>query len=201
VGTLASLIEGRAGLHPARTAAEFIAKSIKLVVGSLRGQTLYIEPGSPWRQHSGRSSVFSGELPRGVRQSLEAVLITAGTITVRGSEDDLPTCRAPDAPIEEEARRRMEAGADLWRWSWMARQLRLACWIFRDRYDDSCADSQLCCFPPEIVCLGSVTSAAYRSRGGSSCRLVLASRMSSNREQGQFIIWIEVNTPSRRELS
>lgn len=140
------------------------------------------------------------ELPLGAARP--RVSLPPELTLVRGSEDDLPLlAELPTAPIEEEARRRMEAGADLWL-VLDGRRLAFACWIFRDLMPMIAARDGQLVLPPEIVCLeNSVTSAAYRGRGiAPAAWSSLADELESS--EAEFIITKieESNTPSRRAI-
>ncbi|MBV9455179.1 MAG: GNAT family N-acetyltransferase [Rubrobacter sp.] len=89
-----------------------------------------------------------------------------GLTLVQGGDDDLPLLdELPTTPDEKEARKRLEAGADLW-FVLDGRQPSFACWIFHESLPMLAAPDGQLVLPAGIVCLeNSVTSAAYRGRG------------------------------------
>lgn len=117
-----------------------------------------------------RSSVYLREthvwyeLPLGTERP--SIPLPSGLTLVQGGADDLPLLdELPTTPDEEEARKRMEAGANLW-FVLEVRQPAFACWIFNEAMPMLAAPNGQLVLPPKIVCLeNSVTSAAYRGRG------------------------------------
>ncbi len=91
------------------------------------------------------------ELPLGIERP--RVALPSGLTLVQGGADDQPLLEElPTTPDEEAARRRMEAGADLW-FVLDGRRPAFACWIFHESMPMRAARNGKLVLPPKIVCL------------------------------------------------
>jgi hypothetical protein len=91
--------------------------------------------------------------------------LRTGLKLIRSGADDLPLLDAFPTVSAYEARKRMEAGRDLWL-VLDDRQPIFACWIFHHSVPVLAARNGQLALPPETVCLeDSITSPSYRGQG------------------------------------
>jgi hypothetical protein len=103
------------------------------------------------------------ELPLGT--SRPQVSLPSGLTLIRGNENDLPLLSKLPSVHEWLARRRMEAGDDLWL-VLDGREPVFACWTLRGSNPIRTWNNNRLVLPPNVVCLeDSVASASYRGRG------------------------------------
>lgn len=139
------------------------------------------------------------ELPLG--RDRPRVALPPGLALVRGDAGDLPLLDELPTVGEAEARRRLEAGADLWL-VLEERQPAFACWIFHGSMPVLAAPNGQLALPPEIVCLeDSVTSASYRGRGvAPAAWSQIADKLGQNAVRSIITKIEESNIASRRAI-